>query len=109
MVQYDLNKSVLKIRYRDSAVFPPWVPCALSDVVESSCYFENLASFQTNSLVFNLSETFLNFSESLMVFRLCEVEIDSFPNQVRVRGYVGVVHFTTTKGHKTIRKIEDWS
>jgi len=44
-----------------------------------------------------------------MVFRLCEVEIDSFPNQARVRGYVGVdFHFTATKGHKTVRKIEKW-
>ena len=42
-----------------------------------SCYFENVASFQTNYLVFNLSEPFLNFSESFVALRRCKMEVDS--------------------------------
>jgi len=34
--------------------------------------------------VINVLESFLNIPESLVAFRICEIEIDCFPNQVGV-------------------------
>jgi len=39
-------------------------------------------------LVFNLPGSFLNYPESIVGFRICEMEIESFQNQARVQGYV---------------------
>jgi len=87
MVLCNLNKSVLKIRFRDSAVFPPWVQCALSNTRETFFwYFENSALFQLNKLVFYLLKALFIFSESLVPFRRCKKEFDSLPYHAHTRG-----------------------
>jgi len=110
--QYNFNKSVLKIRYRNSAVFPPplgavrLVECGrivLPVILKIKPHFKQIYS----SLIFQNPTLF--FLKVWWSFVSAKLKSTLFQIKPEVRVYVGVdFPFTTTKGHKTIRKIEEW-